>query len=224
MGIALAGNVMDVIIPRGTTIPTKKTKMYSTYQDFQTQINVRIFEGERKLIKDNHELGNFMLEGIPSMRKGGPKIDVTFEIDENSILTVSGKDQATGSGESLTITSDQGRLSQAEIDAMIADAKEHEEADRLIGQRIEARGQFEKYMSNMKNSVPNYNMPEDDKNTIYNAVTDMEDWLNANLEDATIEELEDKLKELQALCDPLVAKMYGGSAQDDDDDIWSEDL
>ena len=81
-------------------------------------------------------------------------------------------------------------------------------------------------MSNMRNSVPNYNMDTDDKNTIYNAVTDMEDWLNANLEDATIEELEDKLKELQALCDPLIAKMYGGSAQDDDDDddIWKDDL
>lgn len=91
-GIETLGGVMNAIIPRGTTIPTKKSKTFTTSSDYQKSVSTRIFEGERPLVKDNHLLGEFMLEGIPSALKGVPKIDVTFAIDENSILTVTAKD------------------------------------------------------------------------------------------------------------------------------------
>lgn len=119
LGIELAGGVMSVLIPRGTTIPTKKIRMYSTSADYQTRINTKVYEGERPLTVDNHMLGNFALENIPAQPKGRPKIEVTFEIDENSLLTVSAQDKGTGNKETITITNDMGRLNAEQIEAMI---------------------------------------------------------------------------------------------------------
>lgn len=106
LGIEVAGGVMSNIIPRGTVIPTKKTQTYTTHQDYQTKVNTKIFEGERPLTKDNHLLGEFMVEGIPSAPKGVPKLEVTFTIDENSILTVTAIERAGGKKGGITISND----------------------------------------------------------------------------------------------------------------------
>lgn len=116
LGIEVQGTIMSNIIPRGTTIPTKKSSMYTTSHDYQKAVDIKIFEGERPLTKDNHLLGEFKIEGIPAAKKGVPQIEVTFSIDANSLLTVMAKDQGSGIKTGITITNDQGRLNRDEIE------------------------------------------------------------------------------------------------------------
>ena len=175
LGIETVGGVMTAIVSKGTPIPAKKSQPFPTYQDNQEKVTIKIYEGERAMTKDNHNLGTFDLEGIPKAPRGVPQIQVTFDLDENNILHVSAEDTNSGSSESITISNDQGRLTPEEIEQMIKDAEKFAEEDKLIKQKIDARNALDNYIHTMRNTIEDEEklagkIEDDDKTTIEEAL------------------------------------------------------
>ena len=230
LGIETLGGVMTKIIEKGTTIPTKKSQVFSTAEDNQSAVTIMVLQGEREFARDNKSLGNFNLEGIPAAPRGVPQIEVEFDIDANGILTVSAKDKATGKAQNITISGSSG-LSEDEINSMVKDAELHKEEDKKRKDAVEARNQADALVHQTEKSMSELGekVPAEDRANIEAALNDLKEVLKD--ENSSKEQIDAKVEALSKASHKLAEAMYkkdenaganGGNNKKDDDVIDAE--
>ncbi|WP_295701683.1 molecular chaperone DnaK [uncultured Helicobacter sp.] len=225
LGIETAGGICTKVVERGVTIPTKKTQIFSTYEDNQPAVSINVLQGERELARDNKSLGRFDLSGIPTAPRGVPQIEVTFDIDANGILTVSAKDKATGKSQEIKISGSSG-LSDSEIEKMVKEAELHKEEDTKKKAIIELRNSADSLIYQTKKSLDEFKdkIESNEAENIQNAIASLEESLKN--ENASKEELEAKIKALSEASGKLAQAAYAkeqGNAQNNGDNKKKDD-
>jgi molecular chaperone DnaK len=211
LGIETLGGVMTKMIQKNTTIPTKFSQVFSTADDNQPAVTIKVYQGERELANSNKSLGEFNLEGIPPSPRGAPQIEVTFDIDANGILHVSAKDKATGKENKITIKANSG-LSEDEINKMVADAEANAEDDKKRVELVQAGNTAEAMVHSVKKSLAEHGdkVEADEKAKIEEAIKELEAVMSGEDKDA----IEAKTDNLMKASQKLGEKVYAQSAQD----------
>jgi len=217
LGIETAGDIMTVLIPRGTTIPSKKTQTFSTYSDNQPSATIKILEGERYKSKDNNVLGSFQLDNIPPMPRGIPKIHVTYDISADGILNVSAEvENAEGVKKSLTISNDSNRLTKEQIDKMVKEAEQFKEMDEKLKEVVDAKNQYESVLYQNKGQLDG----KEGSGELLTLIQKELDWLESNQNQLTKEEIQ---KRQDTFLETVLSKTKDASSPDIGKDSFSFD-
>merc|ERR1712072_545557 len=210
LGIETVGGILTKLIPRNTVIPTRKTQTFTTYQDQQTTVTIKVFEGERAKTADCHLLGSFDLTGIPPAPRGTPEVEVTFEVDA--------EEKSTNKEEKITIVNEKGRLSDEEIERMVQEAEEFEEEDKKLKAKVTERNVLESQIFQAKQKLESdadY-IEADDKEAVEEAVQAALDWLDENPE-ADIEDIKDRRMDLEDELKPIMKRIYEAKQEAEED-------
>jgi len=205
LGIETLGGVTTVLIPRNTTIPTRKSEIFTTATDNQTTVEIHVLQGERPLAKDNKSIGRFYLDGIPPAPRGVPQIEVTFDIDANGILNVSAKDKATGKEQSIRIQTSSG-LSEEEIQRMVKEAQEHEQEDKRKKEEVETRNQCDALIYQTEKNLKEYDnkLSAEEKSKINSALDELKKAMNTS----DLKAMKDGMENLNRVWAEVSSKMY----------------
>jgi len=204
LGIETQGGVMAKLIPRNTTIPCKKSEIFTTTHDNQTEVDTVVFEGERVMTRDNNKLGEFLLSGITPLPKGKAQIEVTFELDANGIMNVTAQDTMTGKKNNIIIKNEAGRLSDEEIEKMLKDAEKMKSEDQDNIKKIDAKNELEAYLFQLSNALGQMKISKNNKELVGKVLEQTLMWIDSESEGASYADVLKKKKGVEQIVVPIL--------------------